>query len=122
MFEVDKEVCKVIAGFTKEEPYVVPHTHLELPKTGEEYLTLLLPQLAGWRREAATAGRGDKSFCCQQFLNEVLPFFMEVLIQDSIYFVRSFPAHEVSFQMSQLQIYLTLLIILFNYKGQNPNS
>jgi hypothetical protein len=95
MCEVDKEVCKVMAGFTKEEPYFVPRMHLELPKTGEEYLTLLLPQMAGWRLEAASR-TGDKSTCCHQFLNEVLPFFMEVLMQDSVYFVRDFPTHEVS--------------------------
>jgi hypothetical protein len=47
MTEVDKEVCKVMVGFDKEELYFVPCTHLELPKTAEEYLTLLLPQLAG---------------------------------------------------------------------------
>jgi hypothetical protein len=96
MCEVDKEVCKVMASFTKEEPYFVPCTHLELPKTGKKYLTLLLPQLAGWRFEAASTGSGDKFSCCQQFLNEVLPFFMEVLIQASVYFIHNFPTHEVS--------------------------
>jgi hypothetical protein len=95
MAEVDKEVCKVMAGFSKEEPYFVPRTHLQLPKTAEEYLTLLLPELATWRTQAASAG-GDKSSCATQFLNEILPYFMEVLIQDSIYFVRDFPAHEIS--------------------------
>jgi hypothetical protein len=93
--EVDKEVCKVMAGFGKEESYFVPRTHLELPKTAEQYLTLLLPDLATWRQQAASAG-GDKSSCATQFLNEILPYFMEVLIQDSIYFVRDFPAHEIS--------------------------
>jgi hypothetical protein len=115
MCEVDKEVCKVMAGFTKEEPYFVPRTHLELPKTAEEYLSLLLPQLAGWRREAATTGKGDKSSCCQQFLNEVLPFFMEVLIQDSIYFVRDFPRHEVS-------QWLQVSFLLFLFKCLNFES
>ncbi len=30
MAKVDKEVCKVMAGFSKEEPYCVPRTHLKL--------------------------------------------------------------------------------------------
>jgi hypothetical protein len=75
--------------------YFVPRTHLQLPKMAEEYLTLLLPQLAGWWLEAASAAE-DKSSFYQKFLNDVLPFFMEVLIQDAIYFVHDFPADEVS--------------------------
>jgi hypothetical protein len=118
MAEVDKEVCKVMAGFSKEEPYFVPRTHLVLPKTAKEYLTLLLPQLAGWRLEASR-GNGDKSSCCLQFLNEVLPFFMEVLIQDSIYFVRDFPAHEVSQWLNVSTVHYTFLLYLDNVSPAN---
>jgi hypothetical protein len=95
MAEVDKEVCKVMAGFTKEEPYFVPRTMLGLLHSVEEYEELLLPELARWRVEAASVG-GDKSTCCDKFLNHVVPFLLEVLLQDSIYFVRDFPEHEVS--------------------------
>jgi hypothetical protein len=37
MAEVDKEVCKVMAGFSKEEPYFVPGTTLELLSPIETY-------------------------------------------------------------------------------------
>jgi hypothetical protein len=46
MAEVDKEVCKVRAGFRKEEPYFVPHTMLTLLHPVEAYKRLLLPNLA----------------------------------------------------------------------------
>jgi hypothetical protein len=95
MAEVDKEVCKVMAGFSKEEPYFVPRTMLTLLHPIEVYERLLLPDLADWRVEAASVG-GDKSSCCDKFLNHVVPFLVEVLIQDSIYFVRDFPEHEIS--------------------------
>jgi hypothetical protein len=95
MAEVDKEVCKVMAGFRKDEPYFVPGTHLKLLYPIGTYEQLLLPDLADWGVEADAVG-DDHSSCCNKFLNHVIPFLLEVLIQDSIYFIRDFPEHEVS--------------------------
>jgi hypothetical protein len=95
MAEVGKEVCKVMAGLSKEEPYFVPRTMLTLLYPVEVYERLMLSDLADWRVEAASVG-GDKSLCCDNFLNHVIPFLVEVLIQDSIYSIRDFPEHEVS--------------------------
>jgi hypothetical protein len=92
MAEVDKEVCKVMVGFSKEELNFVPHTMLTLLHPVEAYKRLLLPDLADLRVEAASVGG------CDKFLNHVVPFLLEVLIQDSIYFVCDFPEHKVSHQ------------------------
>jgi hypothetical protein len=43
----------------------------------------------------AVSNGGDKSSCCVKFLDEIVPFFDWVLLQDSIYFVQDF-RNEVS--------------------------
>lgn len=59
------------------------------------YEQQLLPQLPGWRRDIAKR-YGDKSTCAKKFLTELIPFFIEVVVQDGIYFVRDFPEHAFS--------------------------
>jgi hypothetical protein len=92
----------------------------------EEYLSLLL-ELAGWHLQVASHG-GDKSSCCVKFLQKIVPLFMWVLLQDSIYFTRDFPAHEVSqwlnvssphtVQSTVFVKYVTLIAIYY-FQGQN---
>jgi hypothetical protein len=75
--------------------YFVPRTQLPLARSVEAYCRLLLPDLAKWRREAKSP-QGDKSTCCDKFLNEILPYFVKVLVQDGIYLVDEFPEHPIS--------------------------
>ena len=92
----ERETCKVMAGFKREDEYFVPRSHIQLPYSVEWYCDRLLPDLTNWREQAATPGSGDKSLCCQNFLEELLPWFVEVLIQDGIYFIIDFPDHYLS--------------------------
>jgi hypothetical protein len=55
----------------------------------------LLPNYWMWCNQSNLAV-GDKSSCCRKFLNQVLPFLVEVLVQDGIYLVREFPNHPMS--------------------------
>lgn len=84
-----------MAGFLKSSAYFIPRTKLRLPHTIEWYEKKLLPQLPTWRREIKSR-HGDKSQCAKKFLNELIPFFIKVVIQDGIYFVRDFPNHPFS--------------------------
>lgn len=93
--EVDKTTMKVMAGFSVKESYFVPRTLIGLPYSAESLCTMLLPRLADWRAEADSC-IGDKSTCCSKFLHEILPFLVEILVQDGIYLIKDFPNHVMS--------------------------
>lgn len=78
-----------------DDSYYVPRTTMPLQHNISWYCRRLLPNLATWRQEANGRG-GDKSNCCDKFLNHVLPYFVEVLVQDGAYFTREFPNHPTS--------------------------
>jgi hypothetical protein len=40
--------------------------------------------------------RGDKSNCATNFLFKILPYLINTVIQDGIYFIKDFPTHEFS--------------------------
>jgi hypothetical protein len=84
-----------MAGFRKAVPYLVPRALLDLPNSVEWYCEKLLPDLATWRLQAQSRG-GDKSLLCDKFLAHLLPYFVEVLVQDGIYFVKDFPEHPMA--------------------------
>jgi len=78
-----------------KKTYFVPRTLLPLAHSVEWYCRKLLPDLDRWRRQSRSA-QGDKSDCCKIFLNEILPYFVEVIAQDGIYLVDEFPNHPMS--------------------------
>ena len=77
-----------------DKVYFVPRPDLPLERSLEWYCRRLIPDLEKWRTEARTL-QGDKSTCCDKFLNQILPFFVKVLVQDGIYFVMIFRASYV---------------------------
>ena len=89
------QTCTVMAGFRRTEEYFVPRTHVRLPYTINYYIEKLLPKLPTWRNEASSRF-GDKSTCSQNWLFDLLPWFIEVLVQDGIYFIHDFPNHCLS--------------------------
>jgi hypothetical protein len=107
-----------MAGFLKEQGYFVPRALLKLPHPVEWYAKKLLPNLPMWRRQLKSR-HGDKSVCGKKFLNELIPFFVEVAVQDGIYFVRDFPDHDFSKLLcvsscncSLLLVYSTIQVLL----------
>ncbi len=78
-----------------EDSYYVPRASMPLLHSMAWYCNKLLPNLRTWRQHANSRG-GDKSVCCDKFLNHILPYFIEVLVQDGVYFVRDFPNHPMS--------------------------
>ena len=90
------QTCKVMAGFSKEDTYYVPRATLEWENRSWSSLTkMLLPNIDNWKAQAASL-RGDKSLCARTFLYELLPWFVEVLVQDGIYFIKDFRNHPLS--------------------------
>jgi hypothetical protein len=75
-----------MAGFKPDEPYYVARTLLELDENIDYYIDLLLPEYRRWKQEVASEF-GDKSTCCDVFLTHLIPYFVEVVLQDAIYFI-----------------------------------
>ena len=75
--------------------YFVPQTLLPLERDVDWYVDKLFPNISTWRREANGRG-GDKTILCDRFLNHILPYFVEVLIQDGVFFIKEFPEHSLT--------------------------
>jgi hypothetical protein len=57
---------------------------------------MLLPEYDRWLEESQDSDIGDKTICAEKFLNDVLPYLVEVLVTDGIYFTQEFPTHVMS--------------------------
>jgi hypothetical protein len=95
MPELDKQACKVMADFGKDEPYVVDYARVKLPRDVSYYVNLLLPKYPVWLEEQKSR-TGDKSTLANKFLYQILPYMVEVLLQGGIYFMKDFPNHPMS--------------------------
>ena len=93
--EAEKETLKVMAGFEKNEPYFVPRSLLQLPYPILWYVQKLLPNYTTWVQQQSERN-GDKSSCGKKFIHDLIPYLIEVLVQDGVFFTRDFPNHEVS--------------------------
>ena len=90
------KTCNVASGHRKgEKSYFVPRTLLPLRKSVEWHCEVLLPHLALWKQQAAGIG-GDKNSLCTKFLYHIIPYFVEVFVQDGAFFVKDFPNHAMS--------------------------
>jgi hypothetical protein len=89
------KTCKVMAGFDIDDAYFVPRSMIELPNSVLWYVRKLLPNYDKWKTET-TSANGDKSTFCAMFLNDLLPWLVEVIVQDGCYFVQDFPDHVIS--------------------------
>ena len=90
--------------------YFVSRTLIPLDHDIEWYCNRLLPNYRRWRWERNTRAYGDKSTCCDTFLNNIIPYFVEVLVQDGIYFVKDFPKHPMSLLL-KVSIYSVFLLL-----------
>ena len=94
MTELFPSVLRVMAGFLKEDTYFVPRTMLKLPWSMEEISTYIFPKIHLWRTQF-NAPNGEHSGAADNFLNECLPFFAKVMVQDGVYWLHQYPNHEV---------------------------
>ena len=106
-----------MAGFSKEEAHFVPEQLLEMPWDMNLLIEYLLPKYPQWVREAASA-QGDKSTCCKHFLNDIIPFLVEVLVQDGIFLIDDFPNHPMS-QYLKVRVSFLLCLHLRIYSLNN---
>lgn len=91
--QVSIPVCCCLAGFLpKKEEYYVPRATIEIPQTlSLEHLTaILFPDYTEWKGEIESE-HGDKSKGAEHFFYEIIPFFVQCIIQDGIYWIQKFP-------------------------------
>ena len=96
--EINTRVAYVLSGFNpldKNETYFVPRASIGLPCDDTQFpllVELLFPQINVWKNELAS-NHGDKgySMAANHFLDEVIPYMTQVLVQDGIYWLEKFP-------------------------------
>ena len=72
--------------------YFCPRILLPLPHDLNWYETKILPRLGTWRQQSAGRG-GDNTICADHFLNHIVPYFVRILVQDGVFFIKEFPNH-----------------------------
>lgn len=105
------EICiptaRTLAGYGRDETYFLPRSQIgypstnadrETPLTNEQITQILFPQREGWKQELESAD-GDKWESAKHFLDKVLPFFADVMIQDGIYWVQNHPNNDAKVLM-----------------------
>ncbi|CAJ1935065.1 unnamed protein product [Cylindrotheca closterium] len=98
--EMERRTMTVMAGFDMDEAYNVLRTQIGLPLESIEACIRALfgNDIDRWKREQE-APDGDKSTCAQKFFSRLLPFLVEVLVQDGIYLIIDHPQHEMSIML-----------------------
>jgi hypothetical protein len=112
--ECDKETLKVMGGQGRDESRFVEREYLDAADyafTVMEYTSFLLPNYNNWIQQSQSAN-GDKSSCCRKFLFEIIPYLVEVLVQDGIFFIMDFPHHPMS---HLLKVRIVFLLFLKNH-------
>ena len=89
------ETSRIMAGFINDEAYFCPRAIIQLDNSIDWYTKKLLPSIDSYRRQHQSA-MGDKTEMCRRFLYELIPWMIEVVVQDGIYFVKDFPSHPIS--------------------------
>jgi hypothetical protein len=99
MPEVEEETLKVMCGFKKHETRFVPSEHVEFPKDFDVYMKagteVLLPQYYRYLNEFHST-EGDHTRAATTVLLQVLPYFIETLLQCGYYFIKDYPHHALT--------------------------
>ena len=92
----ERKTLKIMAGFKNGEPYHLERGQVALPYAIGWYEQRLFgAKITNWPHDAERDD-GDKSTCCSNFLNGIIPWFVEVLIQDGVFFIIEFQDHPLS--------------------------
>jgi Centromere DNA-binding protein complex CBF3 subunit, domain 2 len=114
--EVEEEALNVMAGFRKAEPRFVKEEHILFPHDNfvKDAMLVLLPRYQQYLTQRASKG-GDKGRACRTLLTKVIPYLVEVVLQDGIYFIMDFPDHQMSNLLRVSQSITVLVYVLYSY-------
>ena len=85
----------------KKERWNVSRTKIGTPIPLSDLVKLLFPKYLVWKDQASNTRVGDSTNCASNFLDVTLPLLCIVLVQDGVFFIRSFPNHWVSNYLCQ---------------------
>jgi hypothetical protein len=83
------------AGFDvfRRQEYYIPRSYAKVPL---EWHSLIFPYLHHWKEQVNELHFYDKGSSARNFVNHVLPHAAQVIIQDGIYLISSYPDHPYS--------------------------
>ncbi len=93
--ELPYQAMLATSGFDvfRREEYYIPRSYAKVP-TGWSHK--IFPYLNTWREQVNDLWGYDKGLAAKNFVNSLLPFLAEVVLQDGIYFTAEFPDHPYS--------------------------
>ena len=100
-----------MAGYDAKEPYFLPRGMVDTPMPIHDCEEILLPKLNEWRAQL-NHDSGDKTAAAQNFLNKFIPFIIEVVLQDGIYWVQKFPKHPARYGINLIIIGCPIVCLL----------
>ena len=79
-----------MGGFKKKEAYYVPRVVLKIPYSRDYLCSQLLPDWTKWKEQIKLL-LGDSYI--DLLVNKLLPFLLQVAVQDGIYWLKDFLNH-----------------------------
>lgn len=88
------------AGFDvfRRQEYYIPRSYAKVP---EGWISQIFPYLNTWKQHVNETWGYDKGMSAKSFVNTLLPFLAEIVIQDGIYFISMYPEHPYSKMLLQ---------------------
>lgn len=112
-FIMTLQACQVIAGFSKTQQDYFAHWALfQLSHPIGWYEDRILPQLATLRQQTAHPTQEDTFICSNKLLHHLIPYFLEVVVQDGLSFVEDFPSHPFSQPLAQEGMFKFVVLVV----------
>jgi hypothetical protein len=93
--ELPSSAVLATSGFDvfRREEYYIARSYVQVPP---QWIQMIFPYLNLWRFQVNEQLGFDKGAAAKNFVNLLLPFLAEIVIQDGIYFQKSYPNHTFS--------------------------
>jgi hypothetical protein len=124
--DCERTALKVMSGFSLTDVRYVKEEHVTFPslngfssKYVEQFTEYLIPEYKEYVAQANSApALADTSLCCKTFLGSVLPFLVETVLQNGIFFIRDYPTNEFALilkvrMMCSIFLYVTLYVLTY---------
>jgi hypothetical protein len=105
--DCERTALKVMSGFSITDARYGKEEHVAFPTVNGlsaqyiyKFTVYLVPKFKLYMSQANSApALADTSICCRTFLGSVLPFLVETVLQNGIYFIRDYPTNEFSLML-----------------------
>jgi hypothetical protein len=90
--ELPYQAMLATSGFDvfQREEYYIPRSYARVPS---EWISNIFPHINTWREQVNDIWGFDKGLAAKNFVNLLLPYLAEIVIQDGIYFTAAYPDH-----------------------------